>query len=555
MTQATALTILKTGATVFLTGEPGSGKTHTINEYVTYLRDHGIEPAITASTGIAATHIHGQTIHSWSGIGIRKSLSQYDLETLATTEYLVRRIRKTQVLIIDEISMIDARTLDMVELVCRTIRQNTEAFGGLQVVLVGDFFQLPPITREGESAQFAFRAQCWKHAAPIVCYLTEQHRQEDQTLLELLTAIRAQTSIDHFLSHLDARIIEDELAIPEGVSVPRLFSHNANVDALNDRALAALDTPMKVFRMIDKGRASLVATLKKGCLSPEILSLKVGAVVMCTKNNPTKGFVNGTIGEVISFEKSTDYPIIQTKSGEEITIEPMEWQIEEDGKVRASISQIPLRLAWAITIHKSQGLSLDAAMMDLRSIFEYGQGYVALSRVRTLSGIYLAGWNERAFEIHPEIARVDVDFKEKSHAAEMSFGKLEDEELRLMHENFITACGGNLAVGKKKAGKPDTLEETKALLQEGLNLKEIAARRKLVVGTVLDHLEKLAEAGRIERDELAPLIDPTLSRALPNIEAAFKTCNTELLAPVRTYLKGAYTYDTLRLARLIISLS
>src|SRR6185503_6959245 len=144
MTQAEALAILKTGANVFLTGEPGSGKTHTVNEYVAYLRAHNIEPAITASTGIAATLIKGMTIHSWSGIGIKERLSNYDLDKIASNEKAAKRIMHAQVLIIDEVSMLSASVFDMVEAVCRVVRRNSRPFGGLQVVLVGDFFQLPP---------------------------------------------------------------------------------------------------------------------------------------------------------------------------------------------------------------------------------------------------------------------------------------------------------------------------------------------------------------------------------------------------------------------------
>jgi len=147
MTQEEALAILKTGANVFLTGEPGAGKTHTINEYAAYLRSHGIEPSITASTGIAATHIGGMTIHSWSGIGIRNYLDKYELDKITTTEYLVKRIRRAKALVIDEVSMLGPETFSMVEAVCRDIRQNNDAFGGLQVILVGDFFQLPPIIK------------------------------------------------------------------------------------------------------------------------------------------------------------------------------------------------------------------------------------------------------------------------------------------------------------------------------------------------------------------------------------------------------------------------
>ena len=153
MTQKEALSILKTGANVFLTGEPGSGKTHTINEYVAYLRERGIEPAVTASTGIAATHIGGMTIHSWSGIGIKTSLDAYELDKLGSSEYLAKRIGRAKILIIDEVSMLSAGTLSMVDAVCREVRRNPEPFGGLQVIFVGDFFQLPPIVRMNTEAK------------------------------------------------------------------------------------------------------------------------------------------------------------------------------------------------------------------------------------------------------------------------------------------------------------------------------------------------------------------------------------------------------------------
>jgi ATP-dependent DNA helicase PIF1 len=556
MTQNQALMILKTGANVFLTGEPGAGKTHTINAFVEYLRSHGIEPAITASTGIAATHIHGQTIHSWSGIGIRKFLSPYDLDKMATTEYLVRRIQKTKVLIIDEISMIDGLTLDLVDAVCRTIRQREEPFGGIQAVVVGDFFQLPPIARRGDTVPFAFESNVWRTMKPLVCYLTEQHRQSDETFLSLLSAIRRNENMEGHMVHLERRIVSDSDSFEDGENMTRLFAHNADVDAINTAALQSIEGPTNTYTMYSKGSESLVASLKKGCLSPEKLDLKVGAAVMCTKNNMQKGFVNGTTGVVMRFEAGTKYPVIRTRDNEEITIEPMDWSIEEDGKIKASISQVPLRLAWAITIHKSQGLSLDSAMMDLRQVFEYGQGYVALSRVRTLSGLYLAGWNEQTFQVHPRILEVDRQFTGQSESAQAAFAQLEPEQIEEMHKNFIIASGGTLE-GKKvssiKVEKRDTLDMTKELVLAGKSLKEIAKERKLVMATVLDHIEKLLILKRLSYDTIAYLIDPKLAKALPLIEQAFAACETVLLSPVYNYLDCKYTFDTLRLARAIIA--
>ncbi len=463
MTQDQALNILKTGANVFLTGEPGAGKTHTVNNFVSYLRSSDIEPAITASTGIAATHIGGMTIHSWSGIGIKTHLDKYDLDKIVSSEYVNKRINRTKVLIIDEISMLSTNTLDMVDLVCREVKQSPEAFGGIQIVLVGDFFQLPPIMKRdfGEEKQhsliedkkvshlFAYESGAWERARPVVCYLTEQYRQDDANFLSVLGGIRSDKVLEEHMEHINGRQCDMD-GMPENVT--KLFSHNVDVDRVNNTELAKLEGESKFFMMSGSGNDKVVETLKKGCLSPENLELKIGAVVMCTKNNQKEGFVNGTLGVVIGYEEFSGNPIIQTRSGKEIVIAALDWSVEENGKVRAQITQVPLRLAWAMTVHKSQGMSLDAAVMDLSQVFEFGQGYVALSRVRRLSGLYLLGINEQALKVHPEILKKDIDFKTKSQEAGEVFGNLSQIELKKMQDNFVLACGGKI----QKEGAPST---------------------------------------------------------------------------------------------------
>ena len=193
----------------------------------------------------------------------------------------------------------------------------------------------------------------------------------------------------------------------------------------------------------------LVTALKKGCLSPEVLTLKVGAKVMFTKNNPKAGFVNGTLGEIKELN-SYGFPTVCTKSGKNIVAESMDWTVEENGIVRARITQIPLRLAWVISVHKSQGMSLDAAAMDLTDVFEFGQGYVALSRVRSLSGLYLLGWNKQTFQVHPEVLKKDIDFREMSETADNIFSIISSDELNDMHRNFIRAVGGKISTIKNQ---------------------------------------------------------------------------------------------------------
>jgi ATP-dependent DNA helicase PIF1 len=363
----------------------------------------------------------------------------------------------TKVLIIDEVSMLAANTFSMVDAVCRTIRRSTRAFGGLQVVLVGDFFQLPPVVKqkrweenettdelsfEEEGAppatHFAYTSRAWDTLNPIVCYLSEQHRQEDEEFLSVLSAIRSGTHSGEHRAHIEKRILTNAPVPKDSV---RLFPHNADVDRINLGELEKIDGAGRSFTMRSQGPAAAVETLKKGCLSPEVLNLKVGASVMFTKNNPTGSYVNGTLGQVTGFAENGS-PIVKTRSGKRIVAEPMEWVIEEDGKIKAKIVQVPLRLAWAITVHKSQGMSLDSAVMDLSQTFEFGQGYVALSRVRTLGGLFLLGINARALEVHPEALSRDHEFREQSLAAENIFENMPERELKEMQERFLKASGG-----------------------------------------------------------------------------------------------------------------
>lgn len=553
MTQGEALNILKTGANAFLTGEPGSGKTHTVNAYVSWLRSHGIEPAITASTGIAATHVGGTTIHAWSGIGIRDYLSAVDLDAISSKEHVVRRLQKASVLIIDEVSMLSGEVLTMVDQILREVRHSDRAFGGLQVVLVGDFFQLPPVSKGGRNASFAFESASWKALNPMTLYLEEQHRQEDAKFCTILTNIRKGTFDHSDMSCISAREVTPE----DAGDIPRLYTHNADVDRINTEKLASISGASKAYLMDTSGAAPLIESLKRGCLSPERLELKRGAIVMCTKNNPLAGYANGTLGTVTEFEHSTGYPVIETRDGRLITIAPLEWVVEENGKIRAKLTQVPLRLAWAITIHKSQGTSLDAALIDLSRAFEYGQGYVALSRLRTLEGLYLLGWNENALAIHPLVRTQDDRFRDASSKAVHVFTELESTSERAqLEENFILASGGTLEERDEyapKAVKPSTYDETFTLLHDGKSLDDVVKERSLTFGTIVSHLEKLVEARRLSAEEVRELVSPRLLDALPEIEKAAGKPDFKVLTPVFKKLKGKYTFEELRLARLLLS--
>lgn len=547
MTQKEALEILKMGHNAFITGAAGSGKTHLLNQYIKYLRDNGAEVGVTASTGIAATHMGGMTIHAWSGIGVRDKLTEYDLEDLESRSYLWKRIESAKVLIIDEVSMLHHFRLDMIEKVIRNFRRNDEPFGGLQVILCGDFFQLPPVARAGEApAEFAYHSDIWRNMDLKICYLEEQFRQNDKIYLEVLNAIRDNNVSEEIVGHLKSRFNKKPKVEAEPT---KLYSHNIDVDAENERELAKLDGEIFEYQMSSRGRERLVETLKKSCLAPEVLRLKKGARVMFVKNNFEKGYVNGTLGIVSDL---SNYSIkVRTAGGKIIEVSQAPWMIEDGGKVLAELSQYPLRLAWAITVHKSQGMSLDAAEIDLSRSFEWGMGYVALSRVRSLDGLALLGMNETSLRVSDEVLEFDREFREQSRKHTEEFSKKSFATVSKEQAEFIKKVGGTK---REKKEKKNTVEETGKMFLAGKNLRAIATARKLTLGTILGHLEKIKEQNPYF--DFSGLRNEISASRLQKIRLAFGKVGMQegeyKLSPVKARLGADFSFEEIRVARLLM---
>ncbi|MEN9852577.1 MAG: hypothetical protein RI996_520 [Candidatus Parcubacteria bacterium] len=545
MSQDEALHILKMGYNVFLTGQAGTGKTYVLNTYIEYLKRHKIRVAVTASTGIAATHIGGATIHSWSGLGVKDELTEEDIDSLMQKERVHKNFTNTSVLIIDEVSMLSGKQLAGVEKLARAVRKNNEPFGGLQVVLVGDFFQLPPVTKGMQLPEFAFEHPVWKTLKLAQCYLTTQFRQDDARLERVLTSIREGSVDEDTVETLQERIV----TTIDDTDITKLFTHNANVDTYNEKRLADIKVGSKVYIMESTGSAALVEGLKKGCLAPEHLVLKKGARVMFLKNNYEKGYVNGSIGHVVSDKGK--YPIIELLDGKTIEAIPETWQIEDGGKVRAQISQIPLRLAWAITVHKSQGMSLDEAVMDLSNCFVAGQGYVALSRVRSLEGITLLGIGPMALQMDERVRDFDHRAQETSEKTSLRLESLELGEIEEKQAAFILRTGGSVKPATDEElteNTQSTYDKTLALVLQKKSLNEIAELRSVTIETVLSHVERLRSLHSALDIEYMRPDDLDIEK----ICHTFTKLKTTALAPVKKKLGDTFTFTDIRIARLFL---
>lgn len=495
MTQGVALEIMLSGESVFLTGQAGAGKTYVLNEFIRHAKAEGKKVAVTATTGLAATHLGGNTIHAWSGIGIFNELPSRFFDHMSKSRG--ETIKTTDILIIDEISMLHDYRLDMVDQVARRVRDIDEPFGGIQVILCGDFFQLPPVNRDGSpSGGFVVHSNVWRELEPVICYLSEQHRQDDPMFLDILTAIRGGDVRRH---HAEALLNRVDAHLGGEQEVTELHTMNIDVDSINQTALQQLEGDEYAYEMHTTGSDNYVEQLKRSCLAPEELVLRTGALVMCIKNSQDRKYVNGSLGIVVDFEPLGNYPVVQLRNGKEVTITPDTWELRDGNKKRASLSQLPLRLAWAITIHKSQGMTLDAARIDLRRAFVEGMGYVALSRVKRLDSLSLIGINKKALEVSPDALRINDYLLEKSKLDYERFKDLEHSAVKRKERKPAarTASGkptiDQIRIDYPKAGtrwQDAEDDQLKKMFEDGAGATDISAALQRQPGAIRMRLQK-----------------------------------------------------------------
>ena len=572
MQQTTALDILKSGKNVFITGSAGTGKTYLLNLFIQYLKERKVYPTIVASTGIAASHLGGQTVHSFFSLGIRDTVDDGYVEFLLEKKYLKTRFSKLKLLIIDEVSMISPEIFSSMDKILRAFKHASEPFGGVQVVISGDFFQLPPISKIYKEKRFAWQSPAWKALELKTCYLEKKFRQDDDKLIQILDDIRggevSKSSHEIFNSRY-----QKELDIT--FTPTKLYTHNIDVDRMNNKELKKLKGSPKHFMYESKGSKKNIEKIFKSSLVLEELILKKDAVVLFIKNNPEKGYVNGTTGIVAGFDTADSMPIVKTSSGRKIKLDLEDWSMEnESGTVIATVSQIPLRLAWAITIHKSQGMTLDAAEIDLTKTFEAGQGYVALSRIKNIEGLRLMGINDMALKVDPLILHIDDRIKIASKRASDEINTFSKDELENIFSKYIESLGGiisrvqieeekeNLKSGKVSFSSyaTPTHIKTKHLIEKSESILALAKNRGMSKGTIVTHLSKLLEEDssldlekfKPDSESFEPIKDAVLKLKEKNNKEDFSDNGKLRLKPVFDALGGEVQYDDIRVAFLFL---
>ena len=352
---------------------------------------------------------------------------------------------------------------------------------------------------------------------------------------------------------------------PEGIvgKTTRLYTHNIDVESINKKELDMIENENEIFLAEKKGLKKDVEKIFSTSMVLESLELKTGALVVFIKNNLQRGYINGTMGKVVSFDKSTLNPQVEIFSGRIIDVDVEEWTKEtEAGKITALVKQVPLRLAWAMTIHKSQGMTLDSAEIDLSKTFERGQGYVALSRLKTLKNLKLLGLNQKALEVDPDVIRIDKIFQKKSNEIEEKFKKYSKSDIKLFTETFVEFCGGTFvdvcfdSVDKKTfkekyISKTDRYEKTKKLLEQSISIKTIAKQLELTESTIINHISKIKE----KDSSLDLSFYKPKKEILENVKIALQKTGAKkaqngkyTLKPIFQFLEGRYSYKTINLS-------
>ncbi len=395
--QELALDALEGAQNVFLTGGAGSGKSFLVRHF---LQDKNSKDfPVLASTGAAAVLVGGRTFHSFFGLGIMEGGPEETIERVSKNRQVLRRLKKISGFIVDEVSMLSGPTLRVAEVVCRRARNSDLPWGGLKVITVGDFAQLPPVERSYSRARpWAFLDEVWRWSNFRTCYLQTSVRSRDDEYIKILKSIRNGQVTREVTDYLNSKVVP-VMATFNGT---RLFPRREETDRFNLVRLQELETPIFEFVSIYSGAEKAVEQLKKHSPIAEVITLKEGALIMLRQNDPQGRWVNGSTGWIT---KINPYRLsIRLLNGRQVEIEKVSFSMmDAEGNVVASAINFPVSLAYATTIHKAQGSTLDRMFVNLSNLWEPGQAYVALSRIGSGADLCIEKWSPQSIKVDPQV--------------------------------------------------------------------------------------------------------------------------------------------------------
>lgn len=556
----------KTDMSLFLTGKAGTGKTTFLREVVRYTKKKCI---VLAPTGIAAVNAGAMTIHSFFQFGLGPFVQGViePKSDFRINKSKLELIRHLQLLIIDEVSMVRADLMDHIDVELRRIRRNSKPFGGVQLLMIGDLQQLPPIAHGGEDellrqyykTLYFFSSAALKSMKYSFIELKNVYRQTDGHFIDILNHARDCTLTSQDISDLNARYIPGFSPKPEDGYI-RLMTHNRQVDYVNETEMEKLDSKSYTFV------AAVTGTFpEESYPTADSLTLKKGAQVMFIKNDPERRFINGTLGEVKSIDKNS-IAVRLAESGTVIDVEPMEWQniryqFDEESKEISSkqigrFKQYPLKAAWAITVHKSQGLTFDKAIIDVHAAFSPGQAYVALSRCRTLDGLVLSSPVSASVFMRDNAVDAYMNYISRP-VEELAFSSCyEYFEYEKKLEPEVVAPVEKVKVNKEKPKKEkkeehrddtdkklNTFEYSYWLYNQGNTVEQIAEKRKLNPVTIEGHLARYVASGDIDVHEFVD------GNTLQKVEAyCMEHPEEKALKPIFEHFDAKIPYGVLRMA-------
>lgn len=528
--QTNALEVLQREGNVFLTGAAGTGKSFLLDSY---LRDKPADAfPVVASTGAAAVLIGGRTFHSFFGLGIMEGGLDATIARAMRSKRLIKRLQHACCVVIDEVSMLSGATLYAADKIARALRGIDAPWGGLRIIAVGDFAQLPPVTPGAYQKDWAFLHETWNESAFQPALLSTVMRTRDAEFLDILNFVRSGTvneMVTNFLNERTGSSLEEEDAT-------RLYPHRAKADEYNLRRLHSLPGTLRTFDTQYAGDARAVESGKKSVPIPETLQIKEGALIMMRKNDvsPERQYVNGSLGHVRMIEE--DLLTVMLLDGTTIEVEKTKFTcLDGDGAEVMAAWNFPVTLAWATTIHKAQGASLDRMIVDLASLWEPGQAYVALSRVRSSAGLRIERWTPNSIKAEPLV----TEFYNQLARGMSSF------ELRPLYVPQIM----EIAPRSKAPESESSKEARSALIREMIGnqatIEAMSAAAGIKEDRVLLYMEDCLEQG-------IPLELGYLIADIPEagrIRQAFEDLGTSRLKPVADALDQTVPYTTIRLVR------